>query len=131
METKSKQEQVVERMIQLRDQRDALKAKFAAEDKKLEESYLKGEAWLLNELQTTGAQSMRFECGTVTQSTTMRANIGDWDALSKFIVENNLVDMLQKRISTTTLKEYMSSEGKEVPPGVAITYVRCISIRRK
>lgn len=131
MEAKSKQEQVVARMIQLRDARDALKAKFVAADKQLEEQYNKGEAWLLNELQVAGAQSMRFECGTVTQSTTMRANIGDWDALTQFIVENNMVDLLQKRISTTTLKEYLSGEGKDTPPGVAITNVRGISIRRK
>ena len=95
---KSKQEQVVERMIAIRDARAALKAKYEAEDKKLKEQYDRGEAWLMSELQASGATGMKFECGSVTQSTTMQASIGDWGALSRFIVENNFLFFLHKLI---------------------------------
>lgn len=128
---KSKQEQVVERMIAIRDARAALKAKYEAEDKKLKEQYDRGEAWLMSELQASGATGMKFECGSVTQSTTMQASIGDWGALSRFIVENNEVDLLQHRVSTTALKSYLEASGDKVPPGITVTNIRGITIRRK
>ena len=131
METKSKQEQVVERMIALRDARAALKSKYEAEDKSLKEQYERGEAWLMNELQTSGATGLKFDCGSVTQTTTMQASIGDWGALSRFIIENNEVDLLQHRVSTTALKSYLEVSGDKVPPGINVTNVRGITIRRK
>ena len=131
MDTKSKQEQVVERMIALRDARAALKSKYEAEDKGLKEQYERGEAWLMNELQTSGATGLKFECGSVIQSTTMQAAIGDWGALSRFIIENNEVDLLQHRVSTTALKSYLEVSGDKVPPGINVTNIRGITIRRK
>jgi len=131
METKSKQEQVVERMIALRDARAVLKSKYEAEDKSLKEQYERGEAWLMNELQTSGATGLKFDCGSVTQTTTMQASIGDWGALSRFIVENNEVDLLQHRVSTTALKSYLEASGEKVPPGITVTNIRGITIRRK
>ena len=131
MSEKSKQEQVVERMIAIRDARAALKAKYEAEDKKLKEQYERGEGWLLNELQSSGTTGLKFECGSVTQTTTMQASIGDWGALSRFIVENNEVDLLQHRVSTTALKTYLEAAGDKVPPGINVTNIRGITIRRK
>lgn len=131
MDSPSKQEQVVERMIALRDARAALKSKYEAEDKRLREQYERGEAWLMNELQTSGATGLKFECGSVTQTTTMQASIGDWGALSRFIVENNEVDLLQHRVSTTALKSYLEASGDKVPPGISVTNIRGITIRRK
>lgn len=131
MTEKSKQEQVVERMIAIRDARAALKAKYEAEDKNLKEQYERGESWLLNELQSSGATGLKFECGSVTQTTTMQASIGDWGALSRFIVENNEVDLLQHRVSTTALKTYLEASGDQVPPGINVTNIRGITIRRK
>lgn len=130
-EVKSKQEQVVERMIAIRDARAALKAKYEDEDKKLREQWDRGEAWLMNELQTSGATGLKFECGSVSQTTTMQANIGDWAAFTRFIVENNEVELLQKRVSTTALKAYLDQEGAAVPPGLNVTNIRGITIRRK
>ena len=129
--SQSKQEQVVDRMIRIRDARTALKGKFEAEDQKLKEQWEKGEAWLMNELQTSGATGLKFECGSVSQTTTMQASIGDWGALSRFIVENNEVDLLQHRVSTTALKAYLEAAGDKVPPGIKVTNIRGITIRRK
>ena len=131
MSEKSKQEQVVERMIAIRDARAALKSKYEAEDKNLKEQYERGEGWLMNELQSSGATGLKFECGSVTQTTTMQASIGDWGALSQFIVENREVDLLQHRVSTTALKTYLEASGDKVPPGINVTNIRGITIRRK
>ena len=131
MEAKSKQEQVVERMIAIRDARSVLKAKYEQEDKNLREQYERGEAWLMGELQTSGATGLKFDCGSVTQTTTMQASIGDWGALSRFIVENNEVDLLQHRVSTTALKSYLEASCDKIPPGINVTNIRGITIRRK
>ncbi len=130
-EEKSKQEKVVEHMIDIRDARTALKAKYEAEDKRLKEQWDKGEAWLMNELQTSGATGLKFECGTVSQTTSMQASIGDWAAFTRFVVENNEVELLQKRVSTTALKTFLEGNGDKIPPGLNVTNIRGITIRRK
>ena len=50
--TKSKQELVVEQMIAIRDKRAELKAAYDEADAELKEQWARGEAWLLNELNT-------------------------------------------------------------------------------
>jgi hypothetical protein len=73
---------------------------------------------------------MKFECGTVSLTTTMQASIGDWGVFSRFVVENNEPDLLQHRVSTTALKTYLEASGDKVPPGINVTNIRGITIRR-
>mgnify|MGYP001308262182 CR=1 FL=1 len=132
MEDKSKQARVVERMLHIRDARAALKAAYEAEDKALRTQYERGEAWLLNELHATGAQSMKFTAvgATIYETSTLRAGIADWPAFSRWVVDNDELDMLQRRVSTTTLKSFMDQNENTPPPGVTTSSVRSINIRR-
>ncbi len=132
MGEKSKQEQVVERMLHIRDARAALKAKYEEQDRTLRTQYERGEAWLLNELHTAGAQAMKFAAvgATIYETTTMRASIADWPAFSRWVIDNDEPDMLQHRVSTTTLKSFMDQNENTPPPGVTTSPVRGINIRR-
>jgi len=119
-------------MLHIRDARAALKAKYEEQDRTLRTQYERGEAWLLNELHTTGAQSMKFAAvgATIYETTTMRASIADWPAFSRWVIDNDEPDMLQHRVSTTTLKAFMDQNENTPPPGVTTSPVRGINIRR-
>lgn len=128
--TKSKQELVVEQMIAIRDKRAELKAAYDEADAELKEQWARGEAWLLNELNTSGAKGLKFACGSVTKTQTTAASVGDWRAFASFILNTGEIDLLQPRVSSGNLKQYMSREGGQLPPGVDIETINKLSIRR-
>jgi hypothetical protein len=95
--------------IAIRNQRDTLKRKFEAEDVGLKEELKKLEAVMLQ------------ECNNMNAIKTLRENFvcSDWDGLKSFIMENNLVELLQQRLHNGNLKEYLISHGEDgLPPGI-------------
>tara|TARA_R110000751_G_scaffold75596_2_gene152274 strand:- start:167 stop:586 length:420 start_codon:yes stop_codon:yes gene_type:complete len=105
--------------IAIRNQRDTLKRKFEAEDVGLKEELKKLEAVMLQECNNMNAESIKTSSGTVIK--TLRENFvcSDWDGLKSFIMENNLVELLQQRLHNGNLKEYLVSHGEDgLPPGI-------------
>jgi hypothetical protein len=105
--------------IAIRNQRDTLKRKFEAEDVGLKEELKKLEAVMLQECNNINADSIKTSSGTVIK--TLRENFicSDWDGLKSFIMENNLVELLQQRLHNGNLKEYLVSHGEDgLPPGI-------------
>ncbi|MEI2420997.1 hypothetical protein V6O07_12050, partial [Arthrospira platensis SPKY2] len=49
--------------------------------------------------------------------TTDFANVEDWDAVLRFIREQEAYDMLEKRVSKMAVRSYIEAT-KAVPPGV-------------
>ena len=43
----------------------------------------------------------------------------DWDALWKYIEESGNLDLLQRRLSSRAVQEYMDANEGELPPGFA------------
>lgn len=128
--SEAKIEGVVARMIDIRDRRATLKQEFEEKDKLLREMYDKGEAWVLNALSELGVDSVRVASGTAFITTKVRSSIADWNAFSNFIRESGEVDMLQHRVSDTTLKEFMESNAGATPPGITVSPERVVNIRR-
>ena len=105
--------------IAIRNQRDTLKRKFELEDVGLKEELKKLEAVMLQECNNINADSIKTSSGTVIK--TLRENVVciDWDGLKSFIMENNLVELLQQRLHNGNLKEYLVSHGEDgLPPGI-------------
>jgi hypothetical protein len=105
--------------IAIRNQRDTLKRKFELEDVGLKEELKKLEAVMLQECNNMNAESIKTSSGTVIK--TLRENFvcSDWDGLKSFIMENNLVELLQQRLHNGNLKEYLVSHGEDgLPPGI-------------
>lgn len=129
-DTPSKLQQVVQRMIDIRDKRAALKKQFEEADQELKAQFARGDAWLLAKLEDTGANSLKCTAGTVFIKEDMRASAGDWDALAQHVLDTGEVELLERRVSKTAVKEYMERTGGELPPGVMIRTERTVNIRR-
>ena len=131
MTDQTKNEKVVARMIQLRDEMQELQRKADAEIAKLKEQYAKGEAFLLTQLNAMGeGASMKLSTGTVYTTQKLLANVADKGAFANFVRETGEVELLQMRVSTTVLKDYMEQHAQSVPPGLNLTTERTINIRR-
>lgn len=122
-------DRITEAYVKLRDQRSLNKRAFDAEDALLKEKMNKLEAWLLTKLREVGADSFKTEHGTAYISTRDRASCADWGVLWGWLAENGRLDMLEKRVSTKPVSEYLDQYG-ELPPGISIEREQTIVVRR-
>ena len=71
-----------------------------------------------DQMKAQGATSIRTEFGTISLVTKTRYNTQDWDSFKKFIVEHDVVDLLEKRIAQTNMARFLEENPAMVPPGL-------------
>lgn len=74
-----------------------------------------------DQMRALGVTSVRTDGGTVTLATKTRYNTQDWDSFKKFIVEHEVVDLLEKRIAQTNMARFLEENPGLVPPGLNST----------
>ena len=77
-----------------------------------------------------GVTSVRTAQGTVVLSVKTRYNTQDWDSFKKFVVENDAVDLLEKRIAQTNMSQFLEENPGLVPPGLNSHSEFDISVRK-
>lgn len=122
-------DRVTEAYVELRDQRSELKRAYEAQDAVLKDKMNRLEVWLLQQLNTLGADSLKTAHGTAYISTRDRAGCSDWGVLYPWISEHGRPDMLEKRVSTKQITDYLEQTG-ELPPGISIQREQTIIVRR-
>lgn len=69
-------------------------------------------------MRAMGSTSVRTESGTVTLMTKTRYETQDWDSFKKFIIEHEVVDLLEKRIAQGNMGKFLEENPGLVPPGM-------------
>lgn len=73
---------------------------------------------LKDQMKAVGVKSVNTAFGTVSMIHKTRYNTEDWDSFKKFIVENDVVDLLEKRIAQTNMARWLEENPGKVPPGL-------------
>jgi len=120
---------VIKTYMKLRTQKEVIEAEAKDKVATVKEKMLKLEAWLKAKLDADGLTSFKTDHGTAFLTTTDFANVDDWDAVLRFIREEEAFDMLEKRISKTAVRGYIET-NKEVPPGVKYGTKLDINVRK-
>lgn len=71
-----------------------------------------------DQMKALGVRSVNTAFGTVTMVTKTRYSTTDWDSFKKFIVEHDVVDLLEKRIAQTNMSTFLEENPGLVPPGL-------------
>ncbi|WP_288074721.1 hypothetical protein [Pseudomonas sp.] len=122
---------VVAHYLKLRDQKSLMEAEHKARIAEIDAQMKNADAFLLDMMNQSNQSNAGFAAGTVIVSTKTHTNLKDKGSLINFIKESGNVELLQARVSSTAVKEYMEANNNQLPPGVEITTSREISIRRK
>ena len=69
-------------------------------------------------MRSVGAKSMKTEFGTVSLTEKTRYYTQDWDSFKRFVIENDAVDLLEKRIAQTNMSTFLEENPGSVPPGL-------------
>lgn len=120
---------VIAEFVKLRDERSALKAEYEARDRELREQMDTREAWLLEQINTLGVDSIKGGAGTAYVTTQTRSSCSDWPLYWEWIKTNNRFDCLEKRVSQKPIKD-MIENGDDLPPGINTFTERVVTVRR-
>jgi hypothetical protein len=71
-----------------------------------------------DKMKALGLKSVNTSYGTVSLSTKTRYSTQDWDSFKKFILEHQIVDLLEKRIAQTNMATFLQENPGAVPPGL-------------
>jgi len=125
-------ETMVNAYLAIRDEREKLKQRYEecdtelkADQSQIEQAFLA----VCNEL--GGVNSINTKVGTIIRKLNERYVCSEWDGFRQFVLENEAVELLEKRIHQGNFKQFMEThESDGLPPGVNVMREYGISVRR-
>ena len=117
--------------IKMRDKRKELLAEFEAQDSKIEAQMEMVAEELLKLCKDIGADSIKTQAGTVFRSVRTRYETTDWESMYNFILEHDIPQVLERRISTTNMKQFLDENPTLMPVGMNINNKYTVTVRRK
>ena len=73
---------------------------------------------LKDQMKANGQTSVKTSFGTVSLVTKTRYSTQDWDSFKRFVVEHEVVDLLEKRIAQANMAKFLEENPSLVPPGL-------------
>lgn len=116
--------------IKMRDKRAALLREYEEQDEAIKGQMEVVEGRLLDLCKAIGADSLKTQHGTIIRSVKTRYWTSDWNSMHKFIMEHNMPELLEKRVSQTTMKQLLEENPDLMPPGMNIDSRYAVTIRR-
>lgn len=117
--------------IKMRDKRKELLANYEEQDKKIEAQMILVEEELLKLCKDIGADSIKTQAGTVFRSVRTRYETSDWESMYNFILEHDIPQVLERRISTTNMKQFLDENPTLMPVGMNVNNRYTVTVRRK
>ena len=93
---------------------EALDSEMAA----LEEQRTEVRLAIKDQMKAQGLKTVNTTSGTVSLVTKTRYNTQDWDSFKTFILEHQVVDLLEKRIAQTNMATFLEENPGVLPPGL-------------
>lgn len=122
-------DEVVAAYRKLREQKEAITKKRNEETAVIREKMFRLENWLIAQLNTTGAESVRTEHGTVFKATRVSSKVTDWGEALAYIIENDLWHLLERRVAKQGIQEFEEAQGEPFP-GVVLNKEITINVRK-
>jgi EAL domain-containing protein (putative c-di-GMP-specific phosphodiesterase class I) len=118
----------VDQYIQVRNALKKIDEEYDAKRKPLVEIQNMLSGWMQAFLEKTGSESVKTKSGTCYQSTRYTASLADPEAFMKFVIDNHMFDLLDRKANATACRDY-AVEHKNLPPGVNMSAVKTVGVR--
>lgn len=100
--------------VKIRDKRRELEKQVA--DLKEQQDTVASQ--LLEICKAEGAQTIRTQFGTVSRRITKNYWTSDWDSFFKFLKDNDAFSLMQQRINSTNMAQFLEENPDLHPPGL-------------
>jgi hypothetical protein len=81
-------------------------------------------------MRAMGTKSMKTDSGTVSLVEKTRYYTQDWDSFKQFVIEQDALELLEKRISQTNMRTFLEENPALVPPGLNSDTEFDVSVRK-
>lgn len=113
-------DQLVKVYVRIRDAKTEIKRAYEKEAAALDAQLERVATELKARAQADGVDGFKTEFGTVYLSETMKTSCADWAAFGEFLKTHDPLEFMEKRVSSTAVKEYMKQNQGQLPPGISI-----------
>lgn len=124
-------EKIVIVYIKMRDTKDALFKEYSAKASEIDEQMTILKHKLIEISKETGVTSFSTPNGVAYRTVKNRYWTNDWGSFYDFMREHGTMELLEKRIHQTNIKEFLEGNPDVHPPGLNIDSEYEITIRRK
>lgn len=116
--------------IKMRDAKAKLSAEFKEKDAAITSQMDQVKAALLDYCREHDVESVRTASGLVYRTMKTRYWTSDWEAMHRFVVENNVPEFLEKRLNQTVVKAFLEENPETVPPGINADSEYTVTVRK-
>lgn len=117
--------------IKMRDKRDEIVREMDAKVKEVEDQMKVINEELLKICKETGATNISTPNGTAYRTIKNRYWTNDWESFHKFMNENGAMELLERRIHQSNMKQFLDENPDLHPAGLQVDREYAITIRRK
>jgi len=129
-DTNTNVDQLVAVYIKIRDARDEARRAADRVDSDFEEQLDTLNREILEICRATGADSIKTSHGTAIRTVKSRYWTNDWEKFYDFMFENNVPELLEKRIHQTNIKQFLEENPDMLPLGLNVDSEHSITVRR-
>ena len=130
-EVKPDLDRLVSVYIKIRDKKDEVNRELKQQLEDLDEKLRVINAALLDHCKDNKVESVRTEHGTFYRSTKTKYWTGDWEAMGRFILEHDALDLMEKRIHQGHMRTFLEDNPELLPPGLNVDSEYTVTVRRK
>ena len=116
--------------IKMRDAKAKLTKEYDEAVLKIEEQMDVVQSELLKICKVTGQDGGKTEFGSFTRSVRTRYDTTDWTAMHAFIKEHDALDLMERRVSQTNMKNFLTENPNLIPEGLNVFSKYAITVRR-
>lgn len=114
----------------IRDHIQALNKEHETKIAELEEQQNQLVHAMRDQMKAMGVKTMRTDHGTITMSLKTRYTTQDWDAFKTFMVENDALDLVERRISQMNMSKFLEENPDNIPPGLSSDSEYAITVKK-
>lgn len=129
-ESKVSVDKLVSTYIKIRDKKNEIAKELAEKEAEYNSKLDIIKKALLEHCNDAGVESVRTSNGTFYRTVKKKFWTSDWDSMNKFIVENNAVDLLEKRLHQGNMRVFLEENPDLLPPGLNVDSEYTINVRR-
>ena len=116
--------------LRMRNKISAVTQKYEAEVNEIKEQQAEVVNAMREQMKALGSKSIRTDSGTVMMKLSTRYMTHDWDAFKTFVIENKVVELLERRIAQKNMAKFLEDNPDLIPPGLNSESEYEISVRK-
>lgn len=116
--------------VKIRNTKQDVQKKADDEIAKLDAQLAEVSGVMKDMLTAAGASSIKTAHGTVYAQTKTKFYPMDWDRFGAWVIENQAIDLLEKRVSQGNMSKWLEEYPTKVPPGLQAEQTLTVTVRK-